>query len=454
VVFVPVPQSNIHHLSLVHQLIPPPMEMKKWETWVRVYVVVMTNHPYGFVSRSQGTATQVDRDNRIKLIQDLYKFDNLEALDLVQKAHIKWDIEGGENSKFFYGMINQKRRTQEISCIMHDGVWISDPLLIKEIFLNFFKEKFQAYDSQVAFSPLACGSNKAPGPDGFSFAFIKKYWDLLKTDIFDFVNSFFESGSMPQGANSSFFKLIPKIITKVPANWLSKVIDTIVNNEQSAFISGRQILDGPLILSERSSIKACLHSSRASFLINGSPTSEGSDLENIIRVLHVSSLASGLKINIHKSNIYGIGVPNEEVSIMARNSGCALGSFAFTVGDCTLFQILFGLKSLKPLPGKEGALDSQGYCLIIDQIKNGQWKWNWNRANIGVRKTAFLRDLLSEISLVDLNVEEDSSVWSLAKYGIFTVGETRRIIDAQLLPSLVPPTSRDKVLPRKVNTFL
>ncbi|GJX28174.1 retrotransposon protein, putative, ty1-copia subclass [Tanacetum coccineum] len=43
-----------------------------------------------------------------------------------------------------------------------------------------------------------CGSNKAPRPDGFSFAFIKKYWDLLKMDICGFVNSFFESGSMPQ----------------------------------------------------------------------------------------------------------------------------------------------------------------------------------------------------------------------------------------------------------------
>ncbi|GJY70736.1 hypothetical protein Tco_0474439 [Tanacetum coccineum] len=31
------------------------------------------------------------------------------------------------------------------------------------------------------------------------------------------------------------------------------------------------------------------------------------DMDNIIRVLHVFYLASGLKINIHKSNIYGIG---------------------------------------------------------------------------------------------------------------------------------------------------
>ncbi|GJS51388.1 hypothetical protein Tco_0624750 [Tanacetum coccineum] len=37
------------------------------------------------------------------------------------------------------------------------------------------------------------------------------------------------------------------------------------------------------------------------------------DLENHHSVLHVFYLASGLKINIHKSNIYGIGVNEDEV---------------------------------------------------------------------------------------------------------------------------------------------
>ncbi|GKA29337.1 putative RNA-directed DNA polymerase, eukaryota, reverse transcriptase zinc-binding domain protein [Tanacetum coccineum] len=478
-----------------------------------------------------GTVTQFDRDNRTKLLQDIDKFDNLEYLDLVQKAHIKWDIEGDENSKFFHGMINQKRRTQAITGIMHDGVWISDPLLIKEIFLNFFKDKFQAHDSQVVFSPLAlstglctrdrdsletsvscdeiksaiwdCGSNKAPGPDGFSFAFIKKYWDLLKTDICGFVNSFFESGSMPQGANSSFFTLIPKvsnpifikdfrpisligihykIIAKVLANRLSKVIDKIVSNEQSAFISGRQILDGPLILSEvidwfkkrkkkmlifkvdfekafdsvswkyldfvlislgfgskwRTWIRACLNSSRASVLINGSPTSKFSikrglrqgdplspflfilvmeglhcaisnavnsglirgvkigssdiilshlfyaddvvittewnarDLDNIIRVLHVFYLASGLKINIHKSNIYGIGVSNEEVSIMATSTGCAPGSLPFTYLGLPIGSNMNLISNWQPL---------------IDRFQSRLSSWKANMLSIGGRLT-------------------------------------------------------------------
>ncbi|GJW07795.1 RNA-directed DNA polymerase, eukaryota, reverse transcriptase zinc-binding domain protein [Tanacetum coccineum] len=54
------------------------------------------------------------------------------------------------------------------------------------------------------------------------------------------------------------------------------------------------------------------------------------DLDNIIRVLQVYYLALSLKINIQKSNVYGIGVSDVDVSFVTSNSGCALGSFHFT----------------------------------------------------------------------------------------------------------------------------
>ncbi|GKD33803.1 hypothetical protein Tco_1249312 [Tanacetum coccineum] len=447
---------------------------------------------------------------------------------------------------------------------------------------------------EVKIAVWDCGSNKSPGPDGFSFAFIKKYWDLLKKDIFEFVDSFLASGMMPQCANSSFFTLIPKPIRIFP---IKQVIDRIVSKEQSTFIAGQQILDGPLSLSEknldfvllslgfgskwRSWIRVCLHSSRASILINGSPTSEFSikhvstglirgikigssnitlshlfyaddviitsdwnsgDLDNIIRVLYVFYLASGLKINIHKSNIFGIGIPNGDVVDMARRTGCASGNFPFTYlglpigsnmnlvsswqflidrfhtklsswkanllsigGRLTLIKAVLGslgiyflsifkapktiLKYLERYRAKffwGGSQDSRKLawikwsnalssfdkgglnigslkafnlallqkwrwrlfrldldkdCLIIDCISNGQWKWNWSREDIGVRNKAYLRELLLEISLVDIIVEEDSCVWDMAIHGIFPVGDTRHLIDAKILPTLVPPTS-------------
>nr|GEY70782.1 putative RNA-directed DNA polymerase, eukaryota, reverse transcriptase zinc-binding domain protein [Tanacetum cinerariifolium] len=321
--------------------------IKKWQVDVRK---IERSHKSANLSEihdiekkiDDGSASISDREKRIKLLQDIDKLKNLEALDLIQKARIKWDIEGDENSKFFYGIINSKRRTQAIACILYDGDWITELPLIKDVFLNYYKDKFQTHDSQVIFtlianSPILCHHDRDFLESHISLD--EKYWDLIKMDIFEFVNSFFASGYMPQGANSSFFTLISKIsnslsvkdfrpislignhykiISKLLANRLSKVIDKVVNKEQSAFIAGRQILDGPLIISEiiqwykkrkkkmlifkvdfkkafdsvswkymdfildslgfgfewQSWIRACLHYSRASIFINDSPAFE------------------------------------------------------------------------------------------------------------------------------------------------------------------------------------
>ncbi|GJX77347.1 hypothetical protein Tco_0324158 [Tanacetum coccineum] len=224
-----------------------------------------------------------------------------------------------------------------------------------------------------------------------------------------------------------------KIIAKILANKLAKVIDKIVSHKQSTFIDGRQILDGPLILT-------CLSSSRASLLVNGSPTSEfsikrglgqGDPLSPFLFILVMEGLhnalstmvfylASGLKINIKKSNVYGIGVSDVDVSSMASNSKCVL---------LDRYNRLYRLEREKD-------------CLIIDRIDHGQWSWNWSRPILGARNSADLLDILFEISYAEINEVEDTCVWSLGTDRTFSVKDARCIIDSNILPSLALSTAR------------
>ncbi|GKE11321.1 RNA-directed DNA polymerase, eukaryota [Tanacetum coccineum] len=234
--------------------------------------------------------------------------------------------------------------------IMIDGIWVTDPQHVKMTFHTFYKDKFDVSDSLTELSPVVpfatlsqedsmeleksvtlkeiratvwdCGSQKSLGPDGFSFLFRKSYWELLKEDVGNSVRCVLESFVMPRGVNSSFITLIPKIsnpihikdfrpisligmqykiIAKILANRLSKVIDKVVSKEQSAFIAGRQILDGPIVLSE---LMPC-----QLYKV---------DFENAFDT--VFFLASGLKINVSKSNVYGLGVSPRDVEDMASHT--------------------------------------------------------------------------------------------------------------------------------------
>ncbi|GJW39680.1 hypothetical protein Tco_0065525 [Tanacetum coccineum] len=129
----------------------------------------------------KGSTSPSDTENYLNLLHELEIIDKFASMDLIQKAQVKWDIEGIENTKFFHGLINQKRKNQTINGIMVEGNWITDPSLNKDAYFQFYKVKFQpktprpVTHEEIKEAVWDCGSSKAPGPDGFSFAFVKKY---------------------------------------------------------------------------------------------------------------------------------------------------------------------------------------------------------------------------------------------------------------------------------------
>ena len=179
------------------------------------------------------------------------------------------------------------------------GSWIEESGEVKEVVRQFFMQRFQESDQDrprldgIHFQTIGhpqnemlvgrfqedevkqavwdCGSEKSPGPDGLNFKFIKEFWHLIKPDVLRFLDEFYVNGIFPRGCNASFLALIPKvsdpqmlndyrpisligsmykIVSKLLAQRLKKVMPLIIDERQSAFIGGRHLLHSVIIANE------------------------------------------------------------------------------------------------------------------------------------------------------------------------------------------------------------
>jgi hypothetical protein len=113
--------------------------------------------------------------------------------------------------------------------------------------------------------------NKAPGPDGFPTEFYQTFWDTIKSDLLDLFNVLHAGQLELFRLNFGEIILLPKvnqaeriqqfrpmcllnvsfkIFTKVATIRLNTVADHVVRPSQTAFMQGRNILDGVVILHE------------------------------------------------------------------------------------------------------------------------------------------------------------------------------------------------------------
>ena len=230
---------------------------------------------------------------------EMWKLLKCKDASMFQRSKSKWLKEGDENSKYFYRCVKARDVKNSLKALKVDGGWVDNPTGVRKVVVDYFKN--QVTDDKwkkstldgVHFAKLSeeenrdlialfaiaeielvvkeSDGNKSLGPDGFNFAFFKEFWYLLKHEIRIMFDQFHANESLPKSFLSFFVTLFPKVkvplslkeyrpisllgslykfLSKVLAARLSKVMNSIIFVSQSAFLKGRHLVDGVLVVNE------------------------------------------------------------------------------------------------------------------------------------------------------------------------------------------------------------
>ncbi|KAL8119408.1 hypothetical protein AgCh_016796 [Apium graveolens] len=214
-----------------------------------------------------------------------------------QRSKQLWLQAGDKNTKYFHASCSKRKRNNHIQRLKsEEGEWTDWNGGLAEMIRNYFQQLFTEgnthteevlrcipklvsdqhnsdllspiSDEEVKDALFHMHPDKAPGPDGMTPAFFQKNWSTLGNDIIHLTRNFFMTGVIGDNMNATNIVLIPKkkhptfltelrpialcnvvmkVVTKVIANRLKKVLETVISDTQSAFLPGRLISDNVMI---------------------------------------------------------------------------------------------------------------------------------------------------------------------------------------------------------------
>ena len=225
---------------------------------------------------------------------DLYDYITQGA---IIRSRANWYEKGEKNNKYF---LNLEKSNKKKSCVRKivsgDGTITADPKTIMNEFESFYSNLYSEENSGHSSSFLddlkefptlteelrnlcegrieynecfkvlqSFQKNKSPGNDGLTIEFYVAFWPLIGKHLVECVNYSFEFGELSNSQKQAIITLIEKkgkdkrliknwrpislinvdtkIISKVLANRLEKVLPNLIHSNQNAFVKGRSIFD-------------------------------------------------------------------------------------------------------------------------------------------------------------------------------------------------------------------
>ncbi|XP_073359822.1 uncharacterized protein [Aegilops tauschii subsp. strangulata] len=195
--------------------------------------------------------------------------------------------------------------------------------------------------------------DRAPGPDDFSGLLLKACWPIIKEDFYTLCTQFHAGELNLQSISDGLITLIPKngspttvndyrpitllncclkLITKLLANRLQKVILRIIHRNQYGFIKAindaftRGLIHLPFPSNGNMDYLIVQYADDTILLMPACPR-QAVIIKNI---LSDYAQSIGLKINFHKSTLIPINLDQQMTADLATIFGCSIGSMPFT----------------------------------------------------------------------------------------------------------------------------
>ena len=225
-----------------------------------------------------------------------------EELKWYQRSKAQFILEGDSNSRYFHSLANGRHRKKLIHSLTQEEGTIEGHEQLKSYITKYYKNLFgepeagnisldeyqiddipQVTDQENAYltapyseelvkkAVFQMEHNKAPGPDGFPTEFYQTFWDVIQSDLLELFQAMHAGQLELFRLNFGEIVLLPKIqeveriqqyrpicllnvsfkiFTKVVTIRLNSVADHVVKPTQTAFMQGRNILDGVVVLYE------------------------------------------------------------------------------------------------------------------------------------------------------------------------------------------------------------
>ena len=230
-----------------------------------------------------------DKIDIVKL--ELSKLENQCARGALLRSKVKWQQEEGHGTKYFLNLEKTSARMKTMSAIrLSNGEISRNTQTILEHQIRFYESlymkddsiRFKGLENNVKISHLECtkleevltkvelglalkdmNRNKSPGPDGLTADFYKMFWCKIATIMYDACVDSYNKGLLFLSARRGMITLIPKkdqdalmiknwrpicllnvdykILSKALVACIKQVLPSIINEDQTGFVSGRNI---------------------------------------------------------------------------------------------------------------------------------------------------------------------------------------------------------------------